>query len=84
VLASDIPANLEVGLSAGSYFPLGDISSLAERVSQLAAAPLDEAGRERRRHWVLEHYDWGRIAQQTYAVYDRVLKQPRPLGRSIV
>jgi glycosyltransferase involved in cell wall biosynthesis len=84
VLASDIPANLEVGLSAGSYFPLGDISSLAERVSQLAAAPLDEAARERRRRWVLEHYDWGRIAQQTYAVYDRVLKQPRPLGRSIV
>jgi glycosyltransferase involved in cell wall biosynthesis len=84
VLASDIPANLEVGLAASNYFPVGEVNSLAERLSQLASTPLDEAARERRRRWVLEHYDWGRIAQQTLAVYDRVLKQPRPLGRSIV
>ncbi|MDD5319651.1 MAG: hypothetical protein PHD43_03355 [Methylococcales bacterium] len=32
VLASDIPANLEVGLSAELYFPLGNIEVLADRI----------------------------------------------------
>jgi len=82
VLASDIPANLEIGLGKGSYFPLGDIEALAEALSQLAVAPQDDASRERRRRWVTERYDWGRVAQQTYALYDRVLREHRLLGRS--
>jgi glycosyltransferase involved in cell wall biosynthesis len=84
VLASNIPANLEVGLSSTSYFPAGDIPALAERLSQFASAPLDEAARARRMHWVVEHYDWSRIAQQTHAVYSRVAREHRPLGRSVV
>jgi glycosyltransferase involved in cell wall biosynthesis len=84
VLASNIPANLEVGLNPANYFPVGDVAALADRLSQLAAVPLDEVARDRRMRWVLEHYDWSRIAQQTYAVYDRVVREHRPLGRSIV
>jgi hypothetical protein len=34
--------------------------------------------------WVIERYDWGRIAKQTYAVYSRVVGEGRPLGRSVV
>jgi glycosyltransferase involved in cell wall biosynthesis len=84
VAASNIPANLEVGLSQSSYFPVGNVNALAERLTQLAGDPLDEVARDRRMRWVVEHYDWGRIAQQTYAVYSRVLREHRPLGRTVV
>jgi glycosyltransferase involved in cell wall biosynthesis len=82
VLASDIAANLEIGLSRTSYFPLGDIEALAEQLARLAASPQDEAARERRRRWVTERYDWSRVAQRTYEVYDRVVREHRLLGRS--
>jgi hypothetical protein len=50
----------------------------------IAQAPLDEAARELRRHWVTEQYDWARIAKQTYAVYYRVVREPKLLGRSVI
>jgi glycosyltransferase involved in cell wall biosynthesis len=84
VLASDIPANLEIGLPQASYFRMGDIPALAERLASVAGAPQDEAARDGRRRWVHEHYDWGRIAQQTRAVYGRVVRQPKLLDRSVI
>jgi glycosyltransferase involved in cell wall biosynthesis len=84
VLASDIPANLEIGLPQTSYFPMGDTATLAERLSTLANMHQDEATREGRRRWVHERYDWGRIAQQTRAVYSRVVREPKLLGRSVI
>lgn len=84
VLASAIPANLEVGLPSTSYFPVGDVKALAARLLAVARAPLDEAARESRRHWVTEQYDWARIAKQTYAVYHRVVREPKLLGRSVI
>jgi glycosyltransferase involved in cell wall biosynthesis len=83
VLASNIPANLELGLSATSYFPVGNTSALADRLLQIANAPQEETARDRRMRWVLERYDWGPIAQQTYEVYDRVLREHRPVGRTV-
>jgi glycosyltransferase involved in cell wall biosynthesis len=84
VLASAIPANLEIGLPSTSYFPVGDVKALAARLLAVARAPLDEAARESRRHWVTEQYDWARIAKQTYAVYHRVVREPKLLGRSVI
>jgi glycosyltransferase involved in cell wall biosynthesis len=84
VLASAIPANLEIGLPSTSYFPVGDVKALAARLVAVARAPLDEAARESRRHWVIEQYDWARIAKQTYAVYHRVVREPKLLGRSVI
>lgn len=81
VLASDIPANLEIGLPQGSYFPVGDTAALAERLASLAHGSQDDATREARRRWVHERYDWGRIAQQTRAVYSRVVREPKLLGK---
>jgi len=69
VLASDIPANIEVSLDPSDYFPLGDIASLTDRLTQLANTPSDESARARRRQWVTQHYDWDRIADQTLQVY---------------
>jgi len=84
VLASDIPANLEIGLPATSYFPMGDTAALAERLSALAQLRPDEAASEGRKRWVHERYDWGRIAQQTREVYSRVVREPKLLGRSVI
>jgi len=84
VLASDIPANLEIGLAAPSYFPMGDTAALAERLSALAQLRPDEAASEGRKRWVHERYDWGRIAQQTREVYSRVVREPKLLGRSVI
>jgi glycosyltransferase involved in cell wall biosynthesis len=73
VIASNIPANLEIGLDSSSYFPVGDHAALAERLIKLAETPPDPAEIEARRQWVARTYDWERIAAQTHAVYQRVL-----------
>ena len=68
-LASDIAANVEVGLDESSYFPLGDVEALAARMTKLQDTPADPAARTQRMRWTAEKYDWGRIASQTLEVY---------------
>lgn len=73
VIASDIPANLEVGLDSQNYFPLGDTVALTQRLkSAIDASPTTQV-REARQRQVEERYDWRRIAEQTREVYRRVL-----------
>jgi glycosyltransferase involved in cell wall biosynthesis len=74
VLASAIPANLEIGLPASSYFPLGDTGVLAERMTALMQCPGDAESRLERSRWVADTYDWERIADETCALYRRVLE----------
>nr|WP_315253009.1 glycosyltransferase family 4 protein [uncultured Duganella sp.] len=69
VIASDIPANLEVGLSQEHYTTLGDIATLAERIRVFAARPNTDTLREQRRQWVSARYDWDTIAADTLQVY---------------
>lgn len=73
VLASDIPANLEVGLPTEHYFALGDIPALASGIQRLAARPSAQADRDTRRKWVSERYDWRDIARKTLDVYRQAL-----------
>jgi len=75
VVASDIPANLEVGLEPEQYFPLGDTSALANRLRKLATAHTDDAARKARQAWVAEKYDWDRSAVATLHVYQDVTKR---------
>lgn len=75
VLASDIPANLEVDLPAGQYFALGDVSGLAALLSQFSQFANIEDERKRRRDWVRAKYDWEDIADATLAVYRDVIRQ---------
>jgi glycosyltransferase involved in cell wall biosynthesis len=69
VLASDIPANVEIGLERSSYFPVGDRDALAQALSRIAAEPIDPAQRQRRIDWVMRTYDWNLVAAQTMEVY---------------
>jgi glycosyltransferase involved in cell wall biosynthesis len=74
VLASDIPAHLEIGLDESSYFPVGDLAALTNALTKLSQTPDDEAARAARIHWVTATYDWDRIAVQTLAVYEGIAR----------
>ncbi len=78
VLASDIPANLEVGLDQDCYFRLGDSQALAAGLVRLMKQPHDAAVRAARVSWVTRTYAWDRIAEQTLAVYQRALGRSPP------
>lgn len=74
VVASNIPANTEIGLPVENYFPLGDSAALAARLQAIALdGRLDSAKRESARAWVTTRYDWRVIAAQTISVYHRVI-----------
>lgn len=75
VIASDIPANREVGLDASCYFSLGNVTELAQRLRQFASHPSDIAKREAIRQRVTKKYDWRRVADQTLAVYVSVCRR---------
>lgn len=75
VLASDIPANLELGLDSRCYFPLGDVDALAERLRQVTTKDLDDESRQENVRWVAARYDWDTIAIQTLNVYRATLGQ---------
>ncbi len=74
VIASDIPANVEVGLPANHYFPLGDIGALASRLREFATAPLSTETRNQRRDWVTSRFNWQDIAKQTAEVYGSIVR----------
>jgi glycosyltransferase involved in cell wall biosynthesis len=69
VIASDIPANLEVGLVPDSYFPLGDVAALARLLERAVSNTGTAESRDVRRRWVESRYDWDTIAGQTMRVY---------------
>jgi glycosyltransferase involved in cell wall biosynthesis len=74
VLASNIPAHLEMGLESSSYFPVGDVAALATGLTGLTQAPPDEHARDLRARQVAAAYDWDRIAEKTLAIYQRVTR----------
>ena len=77
VIASDIPANVGVGLTPENYFPLGDVDALASRLVSFSAQPLTDAARSERRDWVSARFNWGDIAAETLAVYQSLLASRR-------
>jgi len=72
VVASDIPANLEVGLGRNCYFPLGDVDALAAALRCHTAVVEDASQRLVRREWAVKRFDWMRNARATQAIYDEV------------
>ncbi|WP_445157495.1 glycosyltransferase family 4 protein [Halomonas sp. E14] len=70
VVASNIPANLEVGLPEEQYFKLGDSEDLAEKIRLMANRSTDDDFREKISAEVIKRYDWDVIADKTVAVYE--------------
>ena len=63
VIVSDIAANVEMGLAADSYFPLGDVQALRRKIQ-------DNINKEvSHEQYDLTKYGWDRIADQVSRVY---------------
>lgn len=69
VLASDIPANLEVGLTADHYFELGNVDRLSEKIALLTKRSLNDEEISKVKFWVEKNYDWHVIRDKTIKVY---------------
>lgn len=66
VIASDIPANLEVGLDKNCYYPCGNIKELASKLTSII---------HKEPHTVqynMEKYDWDIIASKVEEVYNSI------------
>jgi len=73
VVASDIPAHLEIGFDDTHYFHLGDVSALADRLASFAHRPWPPELREKTRSWLAEREDWRSVAQRTLGCYRRAI-----------
>jgi glycosyltransferase involved in cell wall biosynthesis len=73
-VASDIPANVSVGLDEEVYFPLGDIDGLTGAIRHALEQSYGDEERSARRKWVAQHYDWKQIATQTAEVYRKAAR----------
>jgi glycosyltransferase involved in cell wall biosynthesis len=81
VIASDIPANLEIGLPRTNYFPLGNSKKLAVSMHELAIETKDDSQRELWRLWVGKRYQWQRVASCTYNLYKDLMSE---VGSSVL
>lgn len=70
VLASDIPANLEIVRECGLSFANKDIQDLTQKLNFLLKHPeeVEKTGKYARKY-VLEHYNWEDIVKQTQILY---------------
>lgn len=69
VLASDIEANNEIGLGAENYFKVGDVETLANKMSIIAN---NQDNHPINRQNIIDHakrYSWKSIAEETLRVY---------------
>jgi len=68
VLASDIPANLQVGLERNDYFKVGNEDDLKEKILAKLSG-----GRERdHKNLLSSKYNWDTIAGETYEIYNNL------------
>lgn len=76
VIASDIPANMEVNNPGISFYPLGNIDQLAKALITRTAPALDIAQASAIQRHVTDNYKWSAIAHDTRLVYAHVVDRP--------
>jgi glycosyltransferase involved in cell wall biosynthesis len=65
VLASDIPANLQVGLDVSDYFKVGNEDDLKVKILAKLSGQRERDYRE----LLSSKYNWDTIAGETYEIY---------------
>lgn len=73
VIASSIPANLEVGLNSEDYFSLGDITDLRDKLIKQTEQAVTQEIKAQLRDWVKERYNWLDISKKTKQVYEDLI-----------
>ena len=69
VIASDIPANKEVGLPTENYYSVGNVAELEIKLRLFCSKEVTPEVKELNRRWVHERYNWSDVAKKTLAVY---------------
>jgi glycosyltransferase involved in cell wall biosynthesis len=79
VIASDIPANLEVQNPGIDFYPTGDVVQLAAQLRKHTTAVRDAKTVAAIQQHVVESYHWNNIARATLNVYAQVLAYEKAL-----
>ena len=69
VLASDIPANRQIGLDANDYFKVGDENDLSEKMIR----KLTELKENNFSGFLQERFNWDKIAMDTFKTYKKYI-----------
>jgi glycosyltransferase involved in cell wall biosynthesis len=72
-IASDIPANRNLGLRNGRLFRAGDIQGLKSKIKRFMDRPWEEGEKKMQAVMIADRFNWERIAEQTLRVYKQVL-----------
>jgi glycosyltransferase involved in cell wall biosynthesis len=72
-LASNIAANINVGLDQKRYFEVGNINLLKSKIKEAISSSWKEEEREAQIKMVAEKYDWRKIAKNTLQCYRAVM-----------
>ncbi len=85
VLASDIPANLEIVERCGESFRNTNVTDLKHKLQAFLDDPerVQELGRLARKH-VAEYYAWSDISKSTNVLYDGVMNGAVPAKRPVL
>lgn len=75
VIASDIPANMEVRNPGIQFYAMGDVGGLSEQLRERASVERDPVQTALIQRQVAENYRWSTIARDTRQVYARALDQ---------
>tara|TARA_B100000780_G_scaffold279107_1_gene255630 strand:- start:6107 stop:7258 length:1152 start_codon:yes stop_codon:yes gene_type:complete len=75
VIASAIPANLEVDLVCGDFFELGNVEQLESLLKKYTSSELPTNKREEIVNSVIQKYNWNAIAGATSDVYHKLLSR---------
>lgn len=74
VLASNIPANLELELNPSVYFEMGNVDMLAEKMRSQLQHPQSHEAKMDKRAWVDSQFNWRKVAENTYSVYQKAMR----------
>lgn len=77
VVASDIPANVEVRAPGIDFYPVGNVDQLAERLRSKAQQVRTPEAAAATQQYVADAYCWSSIARETRQVYAEVAGQAR-------
>ena len=69
ILASDIPANLQVGLEKDDYFTAGDEDELINKIIKKTSVRTEHSYLE----ILTEKFNWDNIAKETYNIYKNLI-----------
>lgn len=71
-VASDIPANRNVGLGEDRFVAPSNIRGLSEKIMQFINTPFTHEQKVRQLKMIADKFDWSKIAEKTLEVYERV------------